>query len=232
MTTKKIPERVDQADEAAEQKEKERKAKAAKISAQLMTRPSFMSAHTTMSFVPQSMRAYGEPAVFQMWEEVRDDIADIVKGDMALPEAMLAAQAMTLSAIFSQCASLAGDNLAKNLPQSEALLRMALKAQAQCTQTLRVLGELKAPKTVAFIKQQNNAAGPQQVNNGPVTQGDARAHGEKETAGTTNELLTVTDDRESQHAATLDIRATSGAGRSNQTLEAVGAFNRADDSQR
>jgi hypothetical protein len=219
------PEAVEPVDEAAAQKAKERKAAAAKVTAQLMTRPSFGSAHTSMSFVPGSMRAYGEPGIVEMWEEVRDGIKKVIDGDMTLPVSMLMGQALSLQSVFNFCADLAGANVGKNLSQAEVLMRMALKAQAQCTQTLRVLGELKNPKAVAFIKQQNNAT-TQQVNNGPVTQG-AHAHGEKETSVTTNELLT--DDREAQHATTLDTGAAGRAGRENQTLAAVEVVNRAAD---
>lgn len=213
-------ESVDQSVTAAEALAKAKETGA--ITADLMTRPSFMAAHTAMSFIPDSMKAYGPPHIVPMYHEFRDRVAKVCDGDMTTPEALLICQAMSLNSIYNECASLAGMNIAERLPKAEVLLRMALKAQAQCTQTLRVLGELKNPKAVAFIKQQNNAAGPQQVNNGPVTQG-THAHVSEETQAATNELLTVTDDRESQHAATLDTGATSGAGRSNQTLEAVGA---------
>ncbi|CBJ42545.1 hypothetical protein [Ralstonia solanacearum] len=210
-------------DEAAE---KEKKRNASKTTAKLMTRPSFMAAHTAMSFVPNSMRAYGEPGVFEMWEEHRDEIKKVaVEGDMTLPESMLMGQAMSLNAAYNWCAELAGANVGKSLPQAEALMRMALKAQAQCAQTLRVLGELKNPKAVSFIKQQNNAAGHQQVNNGQAP--DATRTQGREKPITTNEVLT--DEREAQHAATLDAGATSDASRENQALEAVGAVDRADD---
>jgi hypothetical protein len=191
-----------------------------------MTRPSFMAAHTAMSFIPDSMKAYGPANIMTMHEEYRDRCKAVVEGDMTTPEALLIAQAMSLNSIYNECANLAGANIANRLPQAEVLLRMALKAQAQCTQTLRVLGELKNPKAVAFIKQQNNAAGNQQVNNGPVTQG-THAHVSEETQATTNELLT--DEREAQDAATLDTGATSRAGLENQALETVGAVHRADE---
>lgn len=211
---------------ADERAETEKQMKRGAITAQLMTRPSFMAAHTAMSFVPESMKAYGPANMVNMFEQFQSTAKKVVEGDMTTPEAILISQAMSLGSIYNECASQAALNLGtrSSLPAAEALMRMALKAQAQCTQTLRVLGELKSPKAVAFIKQQNNAAGPQQVNNGPVTQG-AHAHGEQETSVTTNELLT--DNREDQHAATLDIRATGRASRENQTLEAVGAVDRA-----
>ncbi|VWB88240.1 hypothetical protein [Burkholderia lata] len=179
---------------AAASADKERAEKrgktAAKTTADLMTRPSFMAAHTAMSFIPDSMKAYGPADVVSMWEGFHDKVKKVAyEGDMTTPEALLMAQAMSLNSIYNECAQLAGANIAQRLPQAEVLMRMALKAQAQCTQTLRVLGELKAPKSVAFIKQQNNAAGNQQVNNGPVTQGTS-ARTSEESPERSNELLT------------------------------------------
>lgn len=215
------PEATEPVDEATELAKKEAKHEISKITATLMTRPSFMAAHTAMSFIPDSMKAYGPANILTMHEEYRDRCKAVVEGDMTTPEALLIAQAMSLNSIYNECAQLAGLNIANRLPQAEVLLRMALKAQAQCTQTLRVLSELKNPRAPAtFVKQQNNAAGPQQVNNGPVTQG-THAHVSEETQAATNELLT--DDREAQHAATLDTGATGRASRENQAVEAVGA---------
>jgi hypothetical protein len=205
----------------------ERDKRTGAITAKLMTRPSFMAAHTAMSFVPNSMRAYGEPRAFEMWNKYQEKINNVaVDGDMTHPEAMLIGQAMSLDSIYNECAQLAGMSIAGHLTRAEALLRMALKAQAQCAQTLRVLGELKNPKAVAFIKQQNNSGGgPQQVNNGPVTQdaAPARAH-EGEGPIKANELLA--NDNGTQ---TMDAGATGGASRENQTLAAVEVGNGASD---
>ncbi|MFL9859470.1 hypothetical protein PQR72_27685 [Paraburkholderia madseniana] len=212
----------------AEQTEKERPSNRSKVTAKLMTRPSLMSALTSMSFVPDSMREQGGANIITMHDEYKARCEAVVEGDMTHAEALLISQAMSLNSIYNECASLAGNNIGSRLATAEVLMRMALKAQAQCTQTLRVLGELKNPKAVAFIKQQNNAAGNQQVNNAPVTQGaTAHAHGEKETSVTTNELLA--DNKEEQHAATLDAGTKIGTSRENQTLETVGAVDRASD---
>ena len=185
-----------------------------------------MAAHTAMSFVPNSMRAYGEPGVFEMWEEHREEIKKVaVDGDMTLPESMLMGQAMSLNSIYNWCAELAAANVGKNIQHGEALMRMALKAQAQSTQALRVLGELRNPRQATFIKQQNNA-NQQQVNNGTAAAVPlAHAHEAKQTM--TTEVLT--DEREAQHAATLDTGATRSAGGEDPQLETVGAVDRADD---
>lgn len=198
------------------------KAECSKTRASASTSPTLAAASTRNNFMDPSLESLGDMAWTDHWKALAEKCKMVSEGDMAYPEAMLLSQAMTLEAIFNRCASLAGHNMMNHLTQGETLLRMALRAQSQCTQTLRVLGELKSPRAPAtFVKQQNNANGNQQVNNGPVTQGaTAHAHGEKETPVTTNELLT--DDTEAQHAAMLDSGATSRAGRENQTLEAVG----------
>ncbi|CAN7236397.1 hypothetical protein LJR034_000830 [Caballeronia sp. LjRoot34] len=222
-------EAIDPVDGATELAEPEAKHKSSKITAILMTRPSFMAAHTAMSFIPDSMKDNGPANILTMHKEYWGICKEVVEGDMTIPEALLIAQAMSLNSIYNECANLAGANIANRLPQAEVLLRMALKAQAQCTQTLRVLGELKNPRAPAtFVKQQNNAAGNQQVNNAPVTQGaTAHAHGEKETSVATNELLT--DNRDEQYDQTLDAGTKIGAGREDKTLEAVGAIDRTAD---
>ena len=215
------------ADPATMAKALEKAKKRGAITADLMTRPSFMAAHTAMSFIPDSMKAYGEPNIVPMYEEFQTRVKGVCEGDMTTPEALLAAQAMSLNSIYNECAQLAGLNIANRLPQAEVLLRMALKAQAQCTQALRILSELKNPRQATFIKQQNNAH-QQQVNNGTAA-AVPHARTEKDIGTMTTEVLT--DEREAQHAATLDTGATTGAGRENQTLEAVGVGNRADDTR-
>ncbi|RQS22455.1 MULTISPECIES: hypothetical protein [unclassified Burkholderia] len=212
------------ADESVDPAALEKAKKRGAITADLMTRPSFMAAHTSMSFIPDSMKAYGPANMVSMYEEVHAAVKKVVDGDMTGPEALLIAQAVSLNLIYNECASLAGMNIATRLPQAEVLMRMALKAQAQCTQTLRVLGELKNPRQGAtFVKQQNNAT-TQQVNNGGVSNAPpptSRTHEEKERSVATNELLT--DEREAQHAATLDTGATRSAGGEDPQVEAVGA---------
>lgn len=197
------------------------------LMAKLATNSSYPGTGTQQAFLSKSVTALSSVSFVEQWKRTMAVCREVIDGDMTHPETMLMTQAMSLEAVFNQCASLASLNLdtRTGLPHAEALMRMALKAQAQCTQTLRVLGELKSPRSVAFIKQQNNAAGNQQVNNGPVTQGaaPARAHESEEAPVATNELLT--NEREAQHAATLDTGATHRAGCENQALEAMGAVN-------
>ncbi|MDH6150543.1 MULTISPECIES: hypothetical protein [Paraburkholderia] len=144
--------------------------------------------------------------------------ADAVKaGDLSTVEAMLITQANTLDMMFNQLARKAAHS--EYLNQMEANLRLALKAQAQCRSTLEALAEIKNPRPVAFVKQQNVGHNVQ-VNNGTAPPTVARAH--EESDDQSNKLL------EHQHGEWLDTGAAGEAGRGNQAMEAVGAVNRAE----
>ena len=120
-----------------------------------------------------------KPNIDALAEELRGQISAVNKGDMARPEALLIAQAHTLDALFGRLLDASVNNMGEYLGAAESYMRLALKAQSQSAQTLRVLNEMKHPKHVAFIKQANLASGHQQVNNAPA----------RETENTQNKLL-------------------------------------------
>lgn len=231
MTKKKLEE-IEPAlpTDSSDQQEAAGKQKDAENFAKLVTRPSFNAAVLTQQYTMPSLADYQIPDLGEVARCAANQVGKVIAGDLSYAEAMLTGQAMSLAAIFGNLAEQAGKS--ENLARTEILMRMALKAQAQCTQTLRVLGEIKAPKSVSFIKQQNNAAGPQQVNNGPVTQGasPARAHESEEPVNPTNELLT--DAREAQRATTLDTGAARSAGGEDRQMATVGTIDRPDDRRR
>jgi hypothetical protein len=109
-----------------------------------------------------------------------EKVGAVQHGDLSGLETTLTAQAVTLDTIFNEMARRAALNMGEYLNATEVYLRMALKAQAQCRATIETLAEIKNPRPVAFVRQANIAAGPQQVNNGtaplkaPVG-GDVRA---------------------------------------------------------
>lgn len=142
-------------------------------------------------------------------------------GDLGRAEDMLIAQAHTLDAIFNELARRAARNMGQYLNAADTYLRLALKAQSQCRATLEALATIKNPPIV-YARQANIAAGPQQVNNG-VPAKDARTRenesAQSELSGPSHELLP-------------DTRATTHAVGGNPPLEAVGAFNRAEDAGR
>lgn len=148
--------------------------------------PEVQSLHVIATTVPDNLKASFDSV--DMIQELRDRAKDVQSGDMGQVEAMLVTQATALEGLFSKLASMAVRQT--HLPNIEGLLRPALKAQQQCTNTLKVLAEIKRPRQVAFVKQANIASN-QQVNNGcqPPAQPHARAHEEK--PNQSNELLEV-----------------------------------------
>jgi hypothetical protein len=178
--------------------------------------PIARGALTARRFVPH---LFGETDITAYVERLSAQSQAVVDGDLSALERMLVTQAGTLDAIFNHAAAKAAS--ASHLPQQEAFMRQALKAQAQCANTVKVLGELKTPKSVSFIKQQNNAT-QQQVNNGVAPSTVTRAHEEKPIES--NELLA-----NDHGTTTMDTGAASEAGGGNQTMEAVGAVHRTAD---
>lgn len=136
-------------------------------------------------------------------------------GSIGQAEELLTAQATSLNAIYVECARRAAVNIGHYPDTVETYLRLALKAQSQCRTTLESLAEIKNPRAVAFVKQANIANGHQQVNNGEPMPTGTR----EETKITPVELL----EDKSGNVTRLDARASGKAGRSDPTLEAVGA---------
>lgn len=134
----------------------------------------------------------------------------IITGDLSELESTLAAQVVSLNAIFTTLAKRA--TTCEYLNQVEANIRLALKAQAQCARTVEVLAAMKNPPIV-FAKQANIAQGHQQVNNGQTV-----THARK-TKNHSNELL-----NEDNHAP-LDTRGTLETIKVNQELAAVETVN-------
>ncbi|WP_175796580.1 hypothetical protein [Burkholderia anthina] len=172
----------------------------------------------------QIMQMFGAPlaseklSVAELGIALNDMVRQIGDGDMSSVERLLVSQAVALNALFGECAHMAGKHMGSHMPATDAYMRMALKAQQQSASTLKILGEIKNPRQVAFIKQQNNAH-QQQVNNGMPPPSRARKEGRDQT----NELL------ERQHGEWMDARTAGEAGRGNQAMEAVGAVDGSGD---
>ena len=96
-------------------------------------------------------------------QTLQSQVEAVGKGSTEPMESMLFSQADSLDAIFNSLIQKAGHE--HEPAKFELIMRAALKAQNQCAQTLRVLGEIRNPRSVAFIRQQNNA-NQQIVSNG------------------------------------------------------------------
>ena len=152
-------------------------------------------------------------------KSLSDQNEDLIAGDMSRVECMLLDQAHTLQALMTNYISQSAN--AEYMSQVETFSRIALKAQNQCRQTIATLGELKNPKRVNFIRQQNNAVN-QQINQGGLKQ----AQNSKKPDNSANKLL---DEVEHER---MDIGSSQEAVRGYQKVEALGAVNRAENKDR
>ena len=70
----------------------------------------------------------------------------VAGGDLTLASQLLASQAITLDAIFTEMALRSGLNMHEYLDASERYMRLALKAQANSRATLEALAKLHQPR--------------------------------------------------------------------------------------
>lgn len=145
---------------------------------------------------------------------------DAVKaGDMSGPEATLLIQSNTLDLLFN---SLLVKAARQDDPKHfQSLLQLAFKAQTQCRVTLETLSEVKNPRGVMFIRQQNNGQNVQ-VNN------ETQAHGQgiENNGKRQNELL------EGDSLERMDTGSTGEASREDPQLEALAEVHRTTEPRR
>lgn len=129
-----------------------------KETARLYGLPEVQAGKMLLAFQPDSGLDLQQVAL-----DLRKSFATVNGGDLTKAENMLLAQAQTLEVIFADLACRA--KLQTDLHVLDGLLRLALKAQSQSRATIQTLVEVKFPRQIQFVKQQN-IAGNQQVNNG------------------------------------------------------------------
>ena len=157
--------------------------------AYIATDPSMKAAMTTHSFTSN----LPEIDTIALTVRVQALTEEACAGDLSNMEAMLAAQAITLDAIFHRLAGQAQLNIGQYANTVDTYLRLGLKAQAQCRSTIEALAAIKAPKQ--YISQ-TNVANLMQVNN-------------------SQERL------EAQNGERMDFRAQTASGRDDQELAAL-----------
>ena len=182
--------------------------------ARTLLRPSVQAAGTLKEYTKRMVDA----DLVGLIEELTAQEKAVNDGDLKRAEAMLTIQAHTLDSIFNNLAQKAIN--AEYMDKLDRYLRLALKAQSQCRATLETLAAVKNPHRVAFVRQANIAAGPQQINNSMAPAGEvSRA---RETEILQNKLLEV------QPGKRLDIGTAGAAVGTDPQLEAVGAIDRAE----
>lgn len=151
--------------------------------------------------------------------ELKKAVERTKSGGTEQADEMLTAQAVALNQVFMEMGRRAALNMNQYPEATDTYLRLALKAQSQCRQTLESLAEIRNPRHVAFVKQANIANGHQQVNNGPPASEPVPTGTHEEIKITQVELL----EDQSGNVTRLDARAPGKAGRSDPAMETVGA---------
>lgn len=98
-------------------------------------------------------------------DALSDQTKAVNESDLGRAEAMLAAQAHTLDAIFNNLARRAALNMGEYLDATDRYLRLALRAQSQACRTWEVVSAIQNPPIANYVRQANIAGGHQQVNN-------------------------------------------------------------------
>ncbi len=113
--------------------------------------------------------------------------ARVRKGDLGDLEEMLAAQIVSMNAVFGHMLTLA--KRAKLVDHFELYIRLGLRFQSQCRATAETLAQMKTPNV--FAKTANIVNGPQQINGAPLGPATSRAI---ETAIAPSKLLEAAHD--------------------------------------
>ena len=92
-----------------------------------------------------------------MVDHLRTTFTEVKGGDLHTMEAMLISQATALQTIFASLARRASTQ--ERLPQYQAFLGLALKAQAQSRATISALVDLKSPRQATIEKQATSPTG-------------------------------------------------------------------------
>lgn len=167
-----------------------------------------------------SYGAFRDVSLTEAVASLRETTATVKDGDLGAAERLLVAQAVALNSMFAELARRAAMNMDGHLQATDALLRLALRAQAQSRATLETLGTLKLPPAV-FARQANiNNGGQLQVNNrATVDPSPGRA---EELQSRPIELSGP------NHELRADTRTSCATGGTDPVLAPVGAVNRAE----
>jgi hypothetical protein len=179
----------------------------------LAANPSFSGAATMRKYTEGLLTLDLVELAFVLQEQANA----ATNGDLERTEGMLMVQAHTLDAIFNNLARRA--IACEHVENRERCLRLALKAQTQCRNTLETLATLKNPPRLAFV-QQANIGQAVQVNNAVSA---AEASHALHTKSERNKLLEVQDGER------LDERTAGAAIGADKELAAVGEINRPQD---
>jgi hypothetical protein len=149
---------------------------------------------------------------------LRKQVRKVTNKDLDRGEAMLAAQAHTLDAIYNKLLRKA--LIQEHAQHVEMFFKLALRAQSQCRATWEAISAIQNPPIAGYVGQANIANQQQVNNNPPPTRTDKKIN-------PPNKLLEQTTHEADKW---LDRGSPTAAERSGPAVEAVGAIDRAQDS--
>ena len=109
--------------------------------------PGFRHAVTASSFASKVLGSSIEhPGLMDYVDHVLKVGGKAEAGDLAIASRLLASQAITLDAMFTELARRAALNMGEYINAAERYGRLALKAQSNCRATLETLAKLRQPR--------------------------------------------------------------------------------------
>lgn len=115
--------------------------------ARKLLEPQFRHALSASAYAGKALGSNIEgPGIMDFVDHVQKVIGKASAGDLAIASRLLASQAITLDAMFTELARRAAINMGEYLDAAERYGRLALKAQANCRATLEALAKLHQPR--------------------------------------------------------------------------------------
>lgn len=117
-----------------------------KVFARIVIDPLARHAQLAASFGIRALFGDSKPNLLDSVEVMCEETAKAANGDMGGASLMLAAQAFSLDALFTEMARRSGANMGEFPDAMERYMRLALKAQSNCRATLEALAKLHQPR--------------------------------------------------------------------------------------
>lgn len=108
--------------------------------------PGVRHAQLAMIFASQAFGDKHQPSIMDSTEVLAETLAKAEKGDKRLASRLLASQAISLDATFTELARRSASNLGHYPDAADRYMRLALKAQTACRTTLETLAKLHQPR--------------------------------------------------------------------------------------
>lgn len=108
--------------------------------------PGLRHALSASAFAGKVLGKLEKPGIADFIGHVQSETAKAVAGDLAIASKLLAAQAITLDAMFTDLAGRASLNMGEYISAADRYARLALKAQNNCRATLEALAKLHQPR--------------------------------------------------------------------------------------